>query len=108
MKETEKTGRSVVVHIAGQRYVIRSDAEEAYVKSLASFLDAQIKEIQQSTRLAATQNQVILAALNITDQLFQEQQKREQIKREVQTEAEAVVAWIDEELSRRSGAKPRP
>ena len=38
--------RPVVVHIAGQRYVVRSDADETYVQTLAEHVDKRMREVQ--------------------------------------------------------------
>lgn len=91
---------SVVVHIAGQRYVIRSDAEEAYILELGAYLDKAIREVQSTPRPAATQSQVILAALQITDELFQHRKSLGDLKEVVATRGRAAMERIDEEVSR--------
>ena len=37
--------RSVSVQIAGQKYTLRSDAEEDQVKALAAFVDGRFKRV---------------------------------------------------------------
>ncbi len=94
---------SVVVHIAGQRYVIRSEADEDYILELARHVDEQIRELQSTPRPSATQNQVILAALNITDELFQHRQGLASLKAEVTERSQAAMALIDEEVGKLTG-----
>ena len=94
---------SVVVHIAGQRYVIKSDADESYVLELGAYLDKAIREVQSTPRPAATQSQVILAALNITDELFQQRKSMDELKQTVASRSRAVMARIDEEVTRLKG-----
>lgn len=91
---------SVVVHIAGQRYVIRSDAEESYILELGRYLDEQIRQVQSSPRPAATQSQVILAALNITDELFQHRKSLDDLKQVVTERTRSVMALIDAEVDK--------
>ncbi len=57
--------RSVAVTIAGQRYPIKSDAEESYVQSLAQMVDDKVKEVQRGAKTAPLQAVAVLAALQI-------------------------------------------
>jgi len=90
--------RSVVVHIAGQRYVVRSDADEAYVQKLAGYLNERILEVQQSSKPVSTQSLAVLAALNIAGDLFQERQRRSELKRTIRDKSRAVLALLDKEV----------
>lgn len=93
--------QSLVVHIAGQRYVVRSDADDAYLQALAQYVDEQLGEVQKGARLAAPHRQAVLAALNIADELFQEQQKRQQLKQQVTKRSRAILAFLDQEVHNR-------
>ena len=64
--------RSVTVQIAGQKYTLRSDAEEDRVRALAAFVDGLCKDVQKQTRAADTQAVAILTALRIAEELFGE------------------------------------
>ena len=87
--------RSVVVHIAGQRYVVRSDADETYVRTLAGYVDERINEVRSSSKLIPTQKLAILAALNVADDLFKERRKRAQLKSRVREKSKVVLAlWV--------------
>ena len=60
----------VDVEILGQRYAIRSDAPPDYVRQLVAYLESRVQEIRGE---AAGQDPVkflVLAALDITDELF--------------------------------------
>ena len=67
--------RSFAVRIAGQRYPLKSDADEGYVNALASFVDEKIREVQRATKQVATHEVAILAALQIADILFRERRE---------------------------------
>ncbi|MCC6747516.1 MAG: cell division protein ZapA [Deltaproteobacteria bacterium] len=89
--------RPVEVQIAGERFVVRSDADETYVRILAGYVDERIGEVQRASRLVPTQKLVVLAALNIADDLFQERRKRAELKRRVRDKSKAVLAYLEKE-----------
>ncbi|MCS7204977.1 MAG: cell division protein ZapA [Leptospiraceae bacterium] len=79
MKTTNqpKKNHKVRVEIFGQEYQLKSDnTSEEYMMMVANYVDSKMKELssQFSHRLSHTQL-AILAAINITDELFQERNK---------------------------------
>ncbi len=60
---------SVEVHILGQNYVIKGDAPSEYIKQLADFVDARLKEVYGNSPDITPLKAAILAALNIADEL---------------------------------------
>lgn len=93
--------RSVVVHIGGQRYVVRSDADEAYVQTLAGYVDERVKEVQKSSKPVTSQSLAVLAALNVADDLFQERRKRIDLRQRVIDRSKAVIALLEREVRAR-------
>ncbi len=74
--------RTVTVEVAGQKLQIRTDADEDYLSSLAGYVNEKIGEVKASTRTYSTHMLAVLAALRITDDLFQlRRQVRERSKR---------------------------
>jgi cell division protein ZapA len=63
--------QSVTVRIAGEEYAIRAEATADYTKSCARYVDDRIAEIRRRSGLVETHKAAILAALAITDELFQ-------------------------------------
>ncbi|HEX9019728.1 MAG TPA: cell division protein ZapA [Nitrospirota bacterium] len=61
---------SVQVEIFGQRYAIKGGDDPAYIRELASLLDAKMKEVQKGTGTVEPLRVAILTALTITDELF--------------------------------------
>ena len=92
--------RSVAVDIAGQRYVVRSDADETYVRMLAGFLSEQIEEVKSTQRVVPTQKLVVLAALNIVDTLFKERSEQAELKQRVRERSKALLAYLEREERR--------
>jgi cell division protein ZapA len=61
----------VTLSIAGEDYTIRAHATPEHAKACAAHVDAAVREIQRSSGLVQREKAVILAALAITDELFQ-------------------------------------
>ena len=66
---TRKT--SVKVEILGESYSIRSDATAEHTRAVAEYLDQSIRQIITSGSVIETNRAAILAALQITSELFQ-------------------------------------
>jgi cell division protein ZapA len=90
--------RSVAVTIAGQRYTIKSDAEEAYVHSLAGLVDDRMREVQRGAKTAPPHAVAVLAALQIADELVRERNGRAELRRRVRAETRAIRQTLDREV----------
>ena len=86
--------RTIEVKILGQRYKVRSDEGEEYIKSLAQFLNEQILQVQRSSQTVATHNVAILAALHIADDLFKVREENGLIKKEVRDRIRKLLKVI--------------
>ena len=62
--------KRVDVEILGQRYAIRSDAPPDYVRQLVDYLESRVKEIRGEAAGQDPGKFLVLAALDITDELF--------------------------------------
>jgi cell division protein ZapA len=60
----------VPVHIQGQRYPIRSTLEPEYVSRLASYVEEKMRAVADAAPSGDSLRFAVLAALNITDELF--------------------------------------
>jgi cell division protein ZapA len=82
--------RSLAVSIAGQRYTIKSDADEGYVHALAGLVDERMREIQRGAKTAAPHAVAVLTALQIADELVRERRGRAELRRRVREETRAI------------------
>ena len=89
--------RSVAVQIAGHKYVIKTDADEAYVDALARYVDGKIDEAKKVTKTVSTHQVVILAALNIADDLFRVEREGGELKKAVRERTKDVLKYIEQE-----------
>jgi cell division protein ZapA len=62
----------VKVRILGEEYSIRTDASAEHTRAVAEHVDHTIRTIVDSGAINETQKAAILAALQITDELFKE------------------------------------
>lgn len=76
----------VEVTIAGQEYTMVAVEDEAYVRKCAAHVDGQLRELL-SGRLSRA-DAAVLAAMNITDQYFKEQEAAENLRRQVKESLE--------------------
>jgi cell division protein ZapA len=89
--------RSVSVQIAGQKYSLRSDADDQTVKEIAAFVDSRIKDIHKQTRTADTQAAAILAALQIAEDLFKERQAGKDLKSKIREKGKLLLHFLERE-----------
>jgi cell division protein ZapA len=62
---------AVRVTIGGEELTVRSELPPEYTREVAAYLDAALKRVRDSLPLVDVQKAAILAALAITDELFQ-------------------------------------
>ncbi len=62
---------SVKVTIYGTEYPVKGEADSDYIQEVAAYVDGKMKEVAESLSVKSTTKVAILAALNITDELFQ-------------------------------------
>ena len=61
---------SVQVEIFGQMYSLKGSKDDhAYIRELAAFVDAKMREVQKGTGTADSHRVAILTALTISDEL---------------------------------------
>jgi cell division protein ZapA len=61
----------VRVVIGGEEYAVRSDLSPEYTREVAAYLDAALSRVKESLPQLEAHKAAILAALAITDELFQ-------------------------------------
>jgi cell division protein ZapA len=61
---------SVQVEIFGQLYSIKGMEDHDYIRELAAFVDAKMKEVQKGTGTANPHRVAILTALTISDEFY--------------------------------------
>lgn len=72
----------VKVRIVGDEYSIRTDASPEHTRAVAEHVDRTIKAIMDAG-MTETHRAAILAALQITDELFKERESSEEVAGEI-------------------------
>lgn len=72
----------ITVTIAGQEYTIVAAEEENYVRRVAGHVDNKVQEVLSSGRASLVES-VVLAALNIADEYYKEQEASENLRRQL-------------------------
>ncbi len=62
---------AVRVMIGGEEYTVRSDLPPEYTREVAAYVDQALKKVLSQGPLVETHKAAILAALDITNELFQ-------------------------------------
>lgn len=88
------TKHSVKVSILGEEYTIRSDVSPESTKAIAKYLDEAIREVMHSGKVLDTQRASILAALQITNELFDARAGAEEIATSMTALSADVKRWL--------------
>ena len=72
----------VTITIRGQQYTLLAAENEAYVKQCAAYVEKKLRETSASGKLAQA-DCAVLAALNIADEKFKEQEASENLRRQI-------------------------
>ena len=90
------TKQSVTVEVAGQKLSLRTDADEAYVRSLARYVTDKLMEVKSgSSRAVSTYSLAILVAMNIADDLFQERESARTLRRRVREKSRTILDLLE-------------
>jgi cell division protein ZapA len=92
---SSKGSKQVVrVIIVGEEYAIRSDASPEHTRAVAAHVDEAIRRIIESGSAIDTRKAAILAALQITDELFEANQAAESLAGTIRSLSTDVRRWL--------------
>jgi cell division protein ZapA len=86
---------STEVYILGQKYIIKGDAPEEYIKQLAAFVDKKLKEVYNASPNVTPVKASILAALDIADELFKLKNEQEELAKHIEEKTNKLAALFD-------------
>ena len=86
--------QSVTVRIGGREYSIRSDADPAYTRKCAQYVNEKMYEIRETMGSLETEKIAILAALSLADNLFQFEEDGQSTTKEMTAVMEAMTEEI--------------
>ena len=89
----------VKVNILGQDYVVRSAAGQKYLERVAKYVNEKMEEIKASGIDDSQQLRIaILAAMNITDELFTYKKEKEKFVDKVEAKTSAITEFIENRI----------
>lgn len=96
----EQKDNQVRVTIYGQEYTVKAKADPSYIVSVASYVNEKMEEVENSlTTVQSPLRVAILAAMNITDELFSSNKEKEEINHKINEKTMFLVDLIDEKLN---------
>jgi cell division protein ZapA len=85
---------AVRVVIGGEEYAVRSELPPEYTREVAAYLDAALKRVKDMLPMVESHKAAILAALAITDELFQARRGDREIAARLTAAAEEVARLL--------------
>ena len=93
----ESNKKLVNVRIFGQEYTIKASSNEDYIKEVAAYVDKKMHEVQKSVPSSMNASKIaILAAMNISDELFGARRGEYSFKGEVESKIKSLIERIEE------------
>lgn len=86
---------SVDVQILGQSYSIKTDQDAAYIKKLAHYVDAKLKEIYSVAPNINQAKASIMVALGIADELFKIRIEHESLDRMIEEKTKMLSSLLE-------------
>ena len=95
---TEESNQ-VQISIFGQEYSVKAPADPDYIKKIAEYLDAKMREVQSGFSTTQSSTRIaILAGMNITDEYFTARQSDESGSSEAEQKISSLIELIDDSL----------
>ncbi len=89
----------VSISIFGQEYSVKAPADPEYIIKIGEYLDGKMREVQSGFSTTQSSTRIaILAAMNITDELFNARQSGESENTEVEQKISSLIELIDESI----------
>ena len=89
----------VKVTIYGQEYTIKAPADATYIKNIAEYVDEKMREVQEELSTPQVPAKIaILAAMNISDDLFGQKRNHEKSNNEVERQVSSLIEVVEEAI----------
>ena len=88
------------VMISGQEYAFKTGAESKTIQAVADYINEKMKEIENAGVDTTSQLRIaVLAAMNITAELFECKKTKDQVIDKVESKARAISEYIEDKIS---------
>ncbi|MHB8482743.1 MAG: cell division protein ZapA [Nitrospiria bacterium] len=94
----EKIIKQVEVEIYGQRYRLKGESGETYIREVASYVDKKMRDIGKKAKTIPLARLAILTAINITHEHFQSKKEYKQKEMIIERKTKDLIDSIEEEF----------
>jgi cell division protein ZapA len=71
--------RVVDVEIMGEKFTVKGDAEEDYIRMVADYVDDKVDELLKTTHVTGRLGVAVMTALNIADEYLQLKEQHQMV-----------------------------
>ena len=97
----EKKKQSVKVNIFGEDYPIKGDTDALYIQKVAKYVDQKMKEVSERLSNKLPLRVAVLAAMNITDELFKDREDKEKKLLNLEEKSQFLVEQLDSRIGQK-------
>ncbi|OUW37525.1 MAG: hypothetical protein CBD44_03425 [Flavobacteriaceae bacterium TMED184] len=96
---SNQDGNQIKITIFGQEYSVKAPADPTYIQKIAEYVDIKMREVQSGFNSTQSSNRIaILAAMNITDELFNARKKNDSDDNDIEEKITSLIELIDESV----------
>lgn len=85
---------AVKVSIVGEEYTVRSELDPEYTRQVAAHVDGAIRRVLQAGPMVESHKAAILAALAITDELFESRRQQQDLAQRLRLMSENLARLL--------------
>lgn len=94
----ENAENLVKVDIYGKEYTVKGQADSSYIESVAEYVDSKMKEVDANVPFESSLRVAILAAMNITDELFSQKSLKSVDNDDLEEKAKILAQALEDTL----------
>src|SRR5687768_9246051 len=95
------------VQILGHEYPVEANAgEELYINRLAQFVEQKMREMKEEAKIVDSYKLAVMAAMNITDELFRAQEAKGTGAKGQDHKTEEWIQMLDSALAPQGSTRP--
>ena len=94
----ENAENLVKVDIYGKEYTVKGQADSTYIESVAEYVDSKMKEVDANVPFESSLRVAILAAMNITDELFSQKSSKNVKNDDLEEKAKILAQALEDTL----------
>lgn len=94
----DERGDTIVISVYGREYPLRCATEKERLEAVVDYVESKMKQVGEASTLSSYSEIAILAALNITDELFDARNSDGASQDDLRLRAKNLLMRLDEKL----------